>query len=98
MTRFILTMAVPLVLPTALYVLWVAALGRGGGAAASGPTPAPPPWRGLPWPWLVGTGVALAAAALVAVVQTSGARDGRYVPPHEENGQIVPGHVEPDVR
>jgi hypothetical protein len=82
--RLLLTMLVPLVLPTALYVLWAMTLGR---HAPSG--------RRAPWPWLAGAGVVLAVAVLVTVAETSGSRDGRYVPPHEENGQIVPGHVVP---
>jgi Family of unknown function (DUF6111) len=89
MTRVFFTMVVPLLLPTALYLLWCASVGRGAFAAGAGN------WRGTTWAWLAGAGVMLAAAVLVTVVETSGARDGRYVPPHEENGQIVPGHVVP---
>lgn len=89
MTRLFLTIIVPLLLPTALYVLWAVSVGRAAiaGAAAE--------WRALPWTWLVIAGVILAIMVLVAVVEIGGAREGTYVPPRVENGEVVPGHVEP---
>jgi hypothetical protein len=87
--RVFFTMVVPLLLPTALYLLWSMSMGRG--AVAAGPWA----WRGTTWMLLAGAGLALALAVIVTVAETSGTRDGHYVPPHEENGKIVPGHVEP---
>lgn len=86
--RFILTIVLPLLLPTALYLLWATSAGRAelAGAAA---------WRSLPWAWLIVAGVALAVAVLFTLVETSGRRDGTYVPPHLVGGRIVPGHVVP---
>jgi hypothetical protein len=88
MTRVALTVILPLLLPTALYVLWLASFGRADAGAASA-------WRALPWPWLVIAGVGLTAAVLAAVVEFGGNGNGTYVPPHVENGRIVPGHVVP---
>jgi hypothetical protein len=85
MTRVFLTIILPLLLPTAIYVLWAVGFGRaelGGGTA----------WRGLPWTWLIAAGVALALAVVGLVVQFSGTSGGTYVAPHVENGRIVPGH------
>ena len=90
MTRVFLTIVLPLMLPTALYVLWTVGAGRFHAAE-----PGPGPWRELPWLWLALAGTVLALAMLAAVVELGGTKNGVYVPPHLENGAIVPGHVEP---
>ena len=92
MTRVLLTIVAPLLLPTALYLLWAASLSRAGMASTASE------WRALPWAWLLTAGVILAIIALVAVVEMGGVKEGRYVPPHVENGMIVPGHVTPPAR
>ena len=86
--RFILTIVLPLLLPTAIYVLWATSFGRAELAGTDG-------WRNLPWAWLVVAGVALAVIVLFTAVETGGRRDGNYVPPHLVNGRIVPGHFDP---
>ena len=89
MTRIFLTIILPLLLPTALYLVWAASTGRAERAGAAGP------WRALPWTWLLIAGAVLVIVVLVVVVQFGGVREGSYVPPHLENGEVVPGHVEP---
>jgi len=89
MPREILTLVVPLLLPTVLYLVWLRAMrwSEAGGAVS---------WHKLPWVWLVVTGVALTALVLFVVTVGFGAAvPGVYVPPHLENGRIVPGHVQP---
>jgi hypothetical protein len=89
MLRILATIILPLLLPTILYVLWLAAVRRLPLAGAL-------PWRALPWPWLAGAGVLLAAAMLYAVgTRVGGERQGIYVPPQWIGGKIVPGHIEP---
>ncbi len=89
MTRVFLTIILPLLLPTALYVLWTVGSGRFHAAALPGPL------REVPWLWLALAGIVLALAVLAIVVQRGGAKNGVYVPPHLENGAVVPGRVEP---
>ena len=49
----------------------------------------------MPWLWLLGTGIALMAASLVVLSLSSGDdRGGTYVPPHLEDGKVVPAKVE----
>lgn len=89
MLRVFLTIVLPLILPTALYVLWMQlarpAVGDDGVA-----------WRAMPWIWLVVAGAALLALVLfVVTVHFGTAQPGTYVPPRYENGRILPGHVEP---
>jgi hypothetical protein len=89
MPRELLTLFLPLVLPTALYLVWLQAMRW---SQNSGVTP----WRALPWVWLGVTGVALTALVLfVVTVHFGTATPGVYVPPHAESGRIVPGHIEP---
>jgi hypothetical protein len=87
MTRVFLTIVLPVLLPTALYLLWAMSVGR------AGPDTPAAAWRALPWTWLAVSGVALAMVVLGVVVETGGTRDGTYVAPHVVNGRIVPGHV-----
>jgi hypothetical protein len=89
MLREILTLVVPLLLPTVLYLVWIRAVrwSEAGGQAT---------WSKLPWIWLAVTGVALTALVLFVVTVHFGiATPGIYVPPHFENGRIVPGHIDP---
>jgi hypothetical protein len=88
MLRVIATIVLPLVLPSALYLLWVAALRRAPEQRID--------WRAAPWIWLVGIGLGLAAGVLAFVHIGFGTQEGgRYVPAHVENGKLVPGRFEP---
>jgi hypothetical protein len=89
MLREVLTLVVPLLLPTLLYLAWLKAARRSEADSAAA-------WRRMPWVWLAASGVALAALVLfVVTVHFGTATPGTYVPPHAENGRIVPGHIEP---
>jgi hypothetical protein len=89
MPRILLTIILPLLLPTALYLAWVTVLrpARHDGATQ---------WAALPWLWLAGAGIALLAIVLFVITVHFGAPvEGVYVPPRWQNGHIVPGHIEP---
>ena len=89
MLRVFLTIVLPLLLPTVLYLLWIGILGSSqeGGAI---------PWTAVPWIWLAGTGaVLLAIVLLVVTVHFGSPQDGVYVPPRWEGDRIVPSHIEP---
>ena len=89
MLRELLTLVVPLVLPTLLYLLWLRLLRwtEGAGSVSS---------RGMPWVWLAASGVVLAGLVLfVVTVHFGTATPGTYVPPHVEDGRIVPGRIDP---
>jgi len=92
MLRVVFTIVLPLLLPTALYLLWLrfrpnaAAVGpeEGGGGPA------------LPWFWLAVSGAVLLALVLLTIsIHFGTATPGVYVPPRWENGRVVPGHIEP---
>jgi hypothetical protein len=91
MVRVFLTIVLPLLLPTALYLLWVTTLrtsdnGGNGGATA---------WSSVPWVWLAAAGAVLLAVVLVVVTVGFGtAQQGVYVAPRYVNGHIIPGHIE----
>jgi hypothetical protein len=85
--RILLTLVLPFLLPSALYLLWLAAMRRT--AFASG-------WGALPWSWLLGAGVVLTALILFIVsVQFGNAPGGTYIPPRVVGGQLEPAHVVP---
>jgi len=89
MLRVLLTIVLPLVLPTAAYLLWVATLG----AEQDGYRLQ---WAAVPWIWLAGAGAVLLAIVLfVVTVHFGSPREGVYVPPRWEGGRIIPGHIEP---
>ena len=89
MLRVFLTVVLPLLLPTLLYLLWVCTFG----AEHSGNVVR---WTAVPWIWLAGAGVVLLALVLfVVTVHFGSPQEGVYVPPRWEGGRIVPGHIEP---
>ncbi len=93
MARFVLQIVLPIVLPTVLYLLWVAAERRRIERAGSGDKPG---WQETPWIWLALLGLTFAGLISLALALIGGESiEGRYVPPELIDGQIVPGHVEP---
>jgi len=91
MIRAFLTVILPLLLPTALYLLWVVAMRR---AEAVGIADL---FRSFPWIWLSAAGVVLLVGVLIMAAMGFGRSPdtAHYVPPHTEDGRIIPGHVEP---
>ena len=89
MIRVFLTVVLPLLLPTAVYLLWATTLGSPHEGAAVA-------WGSLPWVWLAGAGAALLAIVLLVVTVGFGTpQEGVYVAPRYVNGHIIPGHIEP---
>ena len=89
MLRFFFTIVLPLLLPTAVYLLWqqFARWPEGGDGVH---------WNALPWAWLAGVGALLLVMVLSAVIVGFGtSQPGAYVPPRLENGRIIPGHIAP---
>jgi uncharacterized protein DUF6111 len=101
MLRVFFTIVLPLVLPTALYLVWLRLRhwlpqGSPEGSAEASPQGESMHWAALPWVWLAAAGAVLLALMLfVVTVHFGSPQPGTYVPPHVENGQIVPGHIEP---
>ena len=91
MIRAFLTVILPLLLPTALYLLWVYAMRRAEAAGLSETL------RGMPWIWLAAAGIVLLVLVLTLAALGFGRRadTADYVPPRAVGGQIVPGHIEP---
>jgi hypothetical protein len=91
----LLTVVLPLVLPTLIYMAYMAAERR---KAASGGAPVPW-WVGAPWPWLVTGGVFLAAIVLVTLALTGGSdKSGTYHPARLIDGRIIEGETTPSTR
>jgi hypothetical protein len=98
MLRVFLTIVLPLVLPTLLYLVWVrvAHWGSAEGSQQGSERGETVRWAALPWVWLAAAGALLLALTLfVVTVHFGTSQTGPYVPPRWENGRIVPGHIEP---
>ena len=84
----VLKYAIPLLLPFVLYFLWTFIERRR--KAAGG-------WEAMdtPWIWLSMTGLVLLIVSLLGTGLLIGSEPGgTYVPPHVEDGKVVPGRVE----
>ena len=92
MLRVFLTIVLPLVLPTALYLSVGAACRAGPEAARRGR--AGRRCRGSGW--RAPARLLLALVLFVVTVGFGTSQPGVYVPPRWENGRIVPGHIEPE--
>ncbi|HYD70202.1 DUF6111 family protein [Azospirillum sp.] len=95
MLRILLTIVLPLALPTVVYLLYVTTVEarRVRAAQEGGPVPW---WVEAPWPWLVGGGVLLTGLTLGVMALTGGDAPGEvYVPAHMEDGRLVPGATRP---
>jgi hypothetical protein len=89
MLRVVLTIVLPFLLPTGLYLLWIGTLGSPQEAGAIS-------WAAVPWIWLAGAGAVLLAIVLfVVTVHFGSPQEGVYVPPRWEGNRVVPSHIEP---
>tara|TARA_B100000676_G_C17988199_1_gene793264 strand:- start:540 stop:821 length:282 start_codon:yes stop_codon:yes gene_type:complete len=89
MIRQLITIAVPLLAPVALYLLYTWHLRRKGGDVSEED---PFSWREIPWIWLLVCGAALLSATMVATTFIGRTDAGaRYEAPRFEDGKRVPG-------
>ena len=96
MTRILLHYLLPLLLPTAIYILYMMWARRRAVAAGADA----PDWREGPVFWFVLGGLLLAAASLIALFVFEG-DDGMgnvYRPPRVEGDKVLPGEFVPPPR
>lgn len=79
----------PAFIPLLLYVAWMARKRRHAVRAGD----ALPGWMRGPWFWAVLAGIGIAVGCLLTLGVFEGRTKGDYVPPHMENGTLVPGEV-----
>jgi hypothetical protein len=92
MSRALLQIVLPLLLPTLIYVIWAVFFRKPG---AAGDEDGPHWVRQGPWLWLIAAGIVLMAAGLGFTAWTGGANPGgTYVPARLEDGRVVPGRFE----
>jgi len=79
MGRVLITIIIPLLLPTALYLAWRLGVGRTANLSSVAV-------------WLVIAGAGLAVLTLLLInTDFGGPQEGIYVPPHVSDGAVVPG-------
>ncbi len=91
MIKLLLLRFWPVLIPVLVYWLWlrtVAAKARKEGKPA-------PLFRDGPWYWLVLASLGMAVLCFLFWGGSGEAVKGDYIPPHVENGKVIPGHVEP---
>lgn len=88
MIRQLITIAVPLLAPIGLYLLYTWHIRNKGGEAGDDPFS----WRKIPWIWLLVCGTTLLAATMVATTFISRTHiDAVYEAPRFEEGKRIPG-------
>lgn len=93
MFRLFFTYLLPLIAPAALYLVWNWIQLRR--AIAGRRVASPPSFADAPWLVLAGAGVSLLIVVLLGLAFFGGgAPPGtRYVPPHMEDGRVVPAET-----
>ena len=89
MFRAVLHIIVPLLLPVVVYAIgsyWTSKR-QGQGRL--------PGWEEGQWFWVIMLGAVLAAISIGYLTYTGGRPGDVYVPPHVEDGKIVPGKLLP---
>ena len=87
MIRHLITIAIPLLAPVALYLLYSWHLQRKGGQTGDDPFS----WKEIPWIWLIVAGLTLMSATLLASTFISRNPDAKqYEPPRFEDGKRIP--------
>lgn len=81
----------PVLIPLLVYIIWLQVVGRK--AVKEGR--AKPLFREGPWYWVVIATLAMAMLCFVVLGISIDGSKGVYVPPHMENGVMVPGTVTP---
>lgn len=93
MTKIVLTVLLPLLAPTLLYLGYLFLQARLKAKSERGEPL--PPWSELPWTWLILSGSALAAIGLIWLASggfdPEGAGGGTFESPRFIDGEIVPG-------
>lgn len=94
MTRFLIQYLLPLVAPSAVYVLWLWYSQRR--AIKSGDTPPPFTRGGFFWSLILGGVFLVASLAFLAITGGVSPDSGVYQAPRLENGEIIGPSYTPD--
>lgn len=90
MLRFLIFRFWPVWIPLVIYLIWFEIVRR---RAIKAGLPVPL-FREGPWYWAVLSSLLIAVACFIALGLSNEAHKGAYVPPHMENGTLIPGHVD----
>jgi hypothetical protein len=90
MSRVIIQYVLPLLLPTLIFIGWLALTRKPDETRAETMARL----QGGPWYWLVVAGFTLMAAGLIYLgLSHDDPPESVYVPPRVEDGRIIPGHM-----
>lgn len=88
MMRILVEYVVPILLPTTLWLAWLAfAQARARRAGRQGPD-----WQSVPFSWLLAAGIALAMTIAIGGLLHTGYATGSYRPAAvDDKGRLIPG-------
>ena len=88
--KLLLTKILPLLVPIAIYVVWLIHARKKAKTLGQ----SKPRMREAPWLAMALTGVIILIISLIALGLFTGEKPGGiYIPPHMENGEIIPGQI-----
>ncbi|WP_299438464.1 hypothetical protein [uncultured Rhodospira sp.] len=97
--RVFLTIVLPLLAPSLLYIAWLFLRSRTASAQGDGGEASFVSRLGDNVPWLTlvlsGAVLAIGVTTTLYVIQPTGDPDSVYTPPRMENGRILPGEMRP---
>jgi len=97
--RVFLTIVLPLLTPSLLYIAWLFLRARTASAQGDGTDASAVARLGDNVPWLTlvlsGAVLAIGVTTTLYVVQPAGDPDSVYTPPRMEDGRILPGEMRP---
>jgi uncharacterized membrane protein len=79
----------PVLLPFLIYILWFYTVG----CKVTIDGKPVMRFRDGPWYWIVLSSLVIGIACMIYFGATTEGQKGDYVPPHMENGVLVPGHI-----
>ena len=89
--KTLLTKILPLLLPVVIYFIWLRYSRRKSLATGADM----PGLREAPWIWMIAAALGVLVLGVIFLQLTTGEEPGGvYVPPHVEDGRVVPGHIE----
>ncbi len=89
MTRILVQVILPLLVPIAVYALWTSYDRRRRGIGGL------PGWEEGNWYWAAVAGFGLVVAIFAVTMAATGNGDGTYQPARMQDGKIVPGRLGP---
>lgn len=93
--RILIEYVLPVVLPTVLWLAWLAYAKSRARARKQAEGQENLDWQAVPWTWLLAAGLVLAMVIATGMTLTEGYRTGGYHPAAiDDHGRMIPGRID----